>query len=212
MSVQERLDELSPYVTAIRYGSIPIIETAFPKSWGVREHKQIKVEPLDGKSDLVTNCLVFSEAEGITIDDVLQYVEDTIKINQEREVIKALLKAKVEELKELFNNNSLSKLQDLYFGFTEPEQPDDLDLDLELTPNVLDGDTYEDAKKEPFVEAATGETTSRITASDNVVAFEGENIRVELPPRKPEAPKLEEFDTPTCQCGEGESCPECTDL
>lgn len=195
MSVQERLDGLSPYVTAIRYGSIPIIETAFPKSWGVREHKQIKVEPLDGKSDLVTNCLVFSEAEGITIDDVLQYVEDTIKINQEREMKKALLKAKVEELKELFNNNSLTRLQDLYFGFTEPAQSDDLDLDLELP------EKKEEPKTEEVKEVEPESTTHTVG-----------NTTVELPPRKPEAPKLEEFDTPTCQCGEGESCPECTDL
>tara|TARA_R110000868_G_scaffold176916_4_gene414969 strand:+ start:3338 stop:3964 length:627 start_codon:yes stop_codon:yes gene_type:complete len=206
MSIQGRLDELSPYVTTIRYGKIPIIETAFPKSWGVQENNKIAVKVVEGKSNLITNCIIYSELDDISIDDILDYVAQTIAINREREYKTALLKAKVEELKEVFNSNPLSKLQDLYFAFNGNEPEDDLELELELSPKedkkeVVEPETIREG------EVTNAELEERATKPTTKVTTKP---KVELPPRKPVAPTLEDFDAPTCKCKEGQSCPECT--
>ena len=62
--------------------------------------------------------MIFSETNGIGLDELLGYVERTIKLNQEREKKHELLKAKVNELKEIFKKNSLSKLTRLKFSLS----------------------------------------------------------------------------------------------
>ena len=217
MSIQERLDELSPYVTTIRYGKIPIIETTFPKSWGIQKNDKIVVKVVEGDNKLITNCIILSEFDDVSIDDVLEYITQTIKINKEREQKTVLLKAKVEELKEIFNKHTLGQLGVLEFRFVE-EGEADLELDLELKPTT-DGDTHEDAKVTPSKVAVSGETevkvtklvTKPVTKPVTKLVDPKTKVKVELPPKKPVAPKLEEFVTHSCNCGQGQSCPECTD-
>jgi len=204
MLIQERLDELSPYVTAIQYSKIPIIEAAFPKSWGVQEHQKIAVKPIEGDNKLIFNCIVYSELDDVSIDDVLDYIGQTILINKEREAKKVLLKHKVEELKVLFNANSLTKLGDLYFGFSEEDVEDELELELELEPDKVKEEESE-VIEEGVVTNAELDKRIKQKKKEEIVT------KVELPPRKPVAPVLEEFVIPTCNCGQGQSCPECTD-
>jgi hypothetical protein len=76
--------------------------------------------------------MIFSEAEGVGLDELLAYVDRTIKLNQEREKKHDLLREKVNELKEIFKKNSLKKLTTLKFSFTEEDlmpKLDDFDLD-----------------------------------------------------------------------------------
>jgi hypothetical protein len=110
--------------------------------------------------------MFFSDGEEVDIDDLLDYVQEVINLNIEREKKYELLKVKVDELKRIFKENTLTKLQRLKFTFNEPDiipslmDMDDIDEDLndELAPEekmiesmseVLSEQTNIDNSKEP---------------------------------------------------------------
>jgi hypothetical protein len=65
--------------------------------------------------------MIYSEKKGVGIDELLSFVDKTIKLNLEREKKHELLRLKVEELKKLFKDNSLAKLSRLKFTFSEED-------------------------------------------------------------------------------------------
>jgi hypothetical protein len=90
--------------------------------------------------------MLHSKVEGIGLDELLNYVDKTIKLNVEREKKHDLLKEKVNELKEVFKKNSLEKLKRLKFIFTEEDlvpKLNDFDVDIEIY------DSYEEELIEP---------------------------------------------------------------
>lgn len=127
-NIQKTLDSLQPYVIGIRYlEGTPLVDAVFKEGWTVPEEPNIK--RIKGNEEM-NYFMIFSETNGIGLDELLDYVERTIKLNQEREKKHELLKAKVNELKEIFKKNSLSKLTRLKFSFAEEE----------LVPNLNDFD------------------------------------------------------------------------
>jgi hypothetical protein len=138
-NIQKTLDSLQPYVIGIRYlEGTPLVDAVFKEGWTVPDEPNIK--KIKGNEEM-NYFMIFSEVNGIGLDELLGYVERTIKINQEREKKHDLLKIKVNELKDIFKKTSLSKLSRLKFVFGEEE----------LVPNLndFDVDTMID---EPFVE------------------------------------------------------------
>lgn len=130
-NIQKTLDSLQPYVIGIRYlEGTPLVDAVFKEGWTVPEEPNIK--RIKGNEEM-NYFMIFSETNGIGLDELLGYVERTIKLNQEREKKHELLKAKVNELKEIFKKNSLSKLTRLKFSFAEEE----------LVPNLNDFDVDE---------------------------------------------------------------------
>jgi hypothetical protein len=65
--------------------------------------------------------MIYSEKKGVGIDELLSFVDKTIKLNLEREKKHELLRLKVEELKKLFKDNTLARLTRLKFTFTEED-------------------------------------------------------------------------------------------
>lgn len=127
-NIQKTLDSLQPYVIGIRYlEGTPLVDAVFKEGWTVPEEPNIK--RIKGNEEM-NYFMIFSETNGIGLDELLGYVERTIKLNQEREKKHELLKAKVNELKEIFKKNSLGKLTRLKFSFAEEE----------LVPNLNDFD------------------------------------------------------------------------
>jgi len=85
--------------------------------------------------------MIFSEVKGIGLDELLDYVDKTIKINLEREKKHELLKEKVNEMKEIFKKHPLTKLVRMRFTFDDeqlvPSLNDfDIDIDDELEPLI----------------------------------------------------------------------------
>ena len=131
-NIQKTLDSLQPYVIGIRYlEGTPLVDAVFKEGWTVPEEPNIK--RIKGNEEM-NYFMIFSETNGVGLDELLGYVERTIKLNQEREKKHELLKAKVNELKEIFKKNSLSKLTRLKFSFVEEE----------LVPNLNDFDVDDD--------------------------------------------------------------------
>lgn len=132
-NIQKTLDSLQPYVIGIRYvEGTAVVDAMFKEGWTVPEDPSIK--KIKGNDEL-NYFMVFSETKGVGIDELLAYVDKTIKLNLEREKKHDLLRVKVNELKEVFKKNSLAKLQRLKFTFSEEDlvpKLDDFDIDDEL--------------------------------------------------------------------------------
>jgi hypothetical protein len=118
-SIQKTLDSLQPYVIGIRYlEGLPLVDTVFKEGWTVPEDSSItKVKGDEG----MNYYMIYSEKKGVGIDELLSFVDKTIKLNLEREKKHELLRLKVEELKKLFKDNTLARLTRLKFTFTEED-------------------------------------------------------------------------------------------
>lgn len=117
MTIQETLDSLQPYVIGIRYlEGTALVDVVFKDDWNVPSDDNIK--KVKGNDDL-NYYMLFSEVNGIGLDDLLDYVSKTIKINLDREKKQDLLRLKVNELKEIFKKHDLTQLESLVFGFNE---------------------------------------------------------------------------------------------
>lgn len=136
-SIQKTLDSLQPYVIGIRYlEGLPLVDTVFKEGWTVPDDPKItKVKGDEG----MNYYMIYSENKGVGIDDLLAFVDKTIKLNQEREKKHELLRLKVEELKRIFKETPLTKLSRLKFTFTEEDivpPITDFDLNIEDEPQT----------------------------------------------------------------------------
>jgi hypothetical protein len=131
-NIQKTLDSLQPYVIGIRYlEGTPLVDAVFKEGWTVPDDN--KVKKVRG-NDEMNYYMLFSEVNGVGLDDLLDYVKKTIDLNIEREKKHDLLREKVNELKEIFKKNSLDKLKRLKFTFNEEDlvpRLDDFDADIE---------------------------------------------------------------------------------
>ena len=157
-NIQKTLDSLQPYVIGIRYlEGTPLVDAVFKEGWTVPEDP--KVKKVKG-NDEMNYFMLFSEIEGIGLDELLAYVKKIIDINVEREKKHDLLREKVNELKEVFKKNSLDKLKRLKFSFVEEDlvpKLDDFDID----------DTYD----ESFEEEVVTETVESNLYPENVEEY-----------------------------------------
>lgn len=144
--IQNKLDSLQPYVSGIRYvEGIQLVEASFNEGWVIPDSTVIRKENIEHNY-----YMFFAAIEGISIDDLLDYVKSIIDINIEREKKHELLKEKVKELQILFKDNSLSKLKELKFIFSEPNLvPSLLEMDSDILNEIVQ---EESLPTEPKVE------------------------------------------------------------
>jgi hypothetical protein len=176
-SIQKTLDSLQPYVIGIRYlEGLPLVDTVFKEGWTVPDDPKItKVKGDEG----MNYYMIYSESKGVGIDDLLAFVDKTIKLNQEREKKHELLRLKVEELKKIFKETPLAKLSRLKFTFTEEDivpPISDFDLNIDEEPNnqiaqmvETTSETYQEpviytAEMIDAMEAEQENTSQQITA------------------------------------------------
>lgn len=154
-SLQKTLDSLQPYVIGIRYlEGTPVVDAVFKEGWTVPEDSNIKKAK---GNDELNYYMIFSEVKGIGLDDLLNYVDKTIKVNLEREKKHDLLRTKVNELKEIFKKNSLTKLQRLNFTFAEEELVPNLnDFDIDID------DELEEIAIQPTLQPIYGEEVDEV--------------------------------------------------
>lgn len=118
--IQNKLDSLSPYFKGIKVAeNYRIVEFILKKSWSIEEYEEIQFnqkETKEGGNLLYT--MFYSDVK--TFDQIIDFVEDNvIKYNLEVEEKERLLKAKVEELKRVFEMKSLDELNHLKFTTEE---------------------------------------------------------------------------------------------
>ena len=222
--IQNRLDGLQPYVEGIRYlQGMVFVDAVLKDDWTVLTSDYIKkIVSDDDKNHLI----FYSEKEGVTIDDLLDFVEKNIKVNIERELKHKYLVSKVEELKKVFKSNSLEKLKTLKFIFTDElisdkMEDDDIDLETEHPLNFTQEDIDENNKlqkeelSKTIIEPQPIIETKPITIQKVSNTNNFNKVKVELPPKGKiqlevhELPK--EMTEGTCNCGPDEYCPKCMD-
>lgn len=173
--IQETLDSLQPYVIGIRYvEGTPLVDVVFKDGWALATDTKIKT--VKGNDEL-NYYMLFSEVKTVGLDELLAFVDKTIKLNIEREKKHELLRQKVNDLKEIWKKNTLSKLKNLKFVFG----------DEDLMPNLkeFDIDEFNIDEEEPtsveepiiespfnYVEEHVDNDSSGLT---NVPAFLDEN-------------------------------------
>lgn len=152
-NIQKTLDSLQPYFIGIRYiEGTPLVDAVFKEGWTVPEEPNIK--RIKGNEEM-NYFMIFSETDGVGLDELLGFLERTIKLNQEREKKHELLKTKVNELKEIFKKNSLSKLSKLSFSFPEEDlipNLNDFDVESLTSENEFFNETIEKKEEQPVEE------------------------------------------------------------
>lgn len=210
--IQQRLDSLQPYINGIRYvQGMQIVDAMFKEGWTVPDSKIIRKELVDKSQNYY---MFFSENEDITFDDLLDYIQNIIKINIERENKNILFKDKVKELQIIFKENNLNKLQKLEYVFSDELDKSSI-MDVGINDNFNNEFNSEiDIKPENEVKLSDNiveEPKSKVLESRTITA-NGQNI--ELPPKKV---VLEDYSIPDeqkigdCSCGENEACNKCLD-
>jgi hypothetical protein len=118
---QERLSELRPYVTGIRFvKDLPVVDVLLLDGWDMFESDTVSYKPSNNNKNYF---MVFPNNENGSIDDVIDHVEYVIEFNIEKENKLTLLKAKIEELKMLFSQKSLNELERLNFVIETVNEP-----------------------------------------------------------------------------------------
>jgi hypothetical protein len=235
--IQEKLDSLQPYVVGIRYvQGVQLVEASFTEGWIIPDSTVIRKEKIEENY-----YMFFSEIEGISIDDLLEYIKSIIDINIEREQKHELLKQKVKELQILFKDNSLTKLEKLKFSFAEIDLvPSLLEMDSDILTEIAKdnetlsnttkveieapyaADEYEDEDEEEkrirlIEEKRYLEQQESLNQKINGSKNKNKVLNnVELPPRNQKV-EVEVYDLPEelkngeCNCGSEEACPKCMD-
>ena len=231
-NLQKVLDTLQPYLIGIRYlDKLTVIDVLFKDGWVLPESDVIKA--MKGNED-INYYMIFSEKEGIGIDELIQYVQSIIKVNMERESKHELLKQKVQELKDVFKKNSLAKLMHLKFKFEEDGIGiDELATDItdidEITSQPVKQPIYDETDiAQPIIQQElTEEELERIEEDKRAAAYlkmkqeskkatavNNVSKKVELPPRKIShalAADVDDYVVGECGCGPEEACDKCMD-
>jgi hypothetical protein len=118
--IQKRIDLLKPYFRGIKLAeNYRIVEINFKKVWDiVNDTDEISVQQKELKDNPKMIYTMFY-SENKTFDEILDFVEEVVNYNLELEQKESLLKAKVEELKKVFETKSLDELNNLKFTTNE---------------------------------------------------------------------------------------------
>jgi len=134
--IQERLNLLKPYFKGLKVAeNYRIAEFNLKRGWEIPENDNIQIQQKEVKDNgTMLYNMFYSDTK--TFDQIIDFVEEeVIKRNLEIEEKEALLRAKVEELKRVFEDKSLTELNNLKFT-TE-------DNSLKLTSRKLEKDKIE---------------------------------------------------------------------
>ena len=134
---QEKLSELRPYVTGIRFvKDLPVVDVLLLENWDMFETESITYKPSNNNNNYY---MVFPKNSEDSIDNVLEHVEYVIDFNIEKENKLSLLKAKIEELKFLFSDKPLKELERLKFVIESIDEPTLKDIKTDVNKKVHNG-------------------------------------------------------------------------
>jgi len=157
-TLQERMNDMRAYFRGIEmYNEALMVKVVYPNNWRAypSDDGRIKVTPSDDKSSNVT--YYYADSKDTTYEEMFDLVEQTIKANQDIVLKLKLLKDKVEELKELFQNTSYDDLLNLQFVIEKPTKPKRKYVRKKVKVN-------EEAKQEEIME--NNETNEEIDDND----------------------------------------------
>ena len=99
-----------------------IVRVMLPPKWKTYDSSdgRIKTAPSE---NVANEYFYYANSENTTYEEIFDLIEQTIKANQDIVLKLKLLRDKVEELKELFQNTSYDDLLNLQFVIEKPTKP-----------------------------------------------------------------------------------------
>jgi hypothetical protein len=120
--LQDKIDEIKPYFKSIEtYGDALIVRINFPPKWAVfnSDSGKIKVAASDRKA---YEYFYYGDGNEVSLEDIFDFIKNTIEVNQSLEIKAKLLVQKAKELQDLFEVTPLEKLKTLEFTMKEPKK------------------------------------------------------------------------------------------
>ena len=124
MMIKDRLELLSPYLQEIKFSqNIVLVGGIFYPKWIVKDSPspEIKSHKTGPNDDGKIVYHFYGEKNKITVDTLLDFLEEVINENLDRERKEDLFKKKVEELKNLFKSSTLTDLENLLIKVDEED-------------------------------------------------------------------------------------------
>ena len=124
MMIKDRLELLSPYLQEIKFSqNIVLVGGIFYPKWIVKDSPspEIKSHKTGPNDDGKIVYHSYGEKNKITVDTLLDFLEEVINENLDRERKEDLFKKKVEELKNLFKSSTLTDLENLLIKVDEED-------------------------------------------------------------------------------------------
>lgn len=121
-SLQDRIRNLQPYFLGFEIKeTLYIMRIALPSRWSAynSEDNLIKVT----KSDTNNEWFYYADINEVDLNDIFDLVEDTILTNESVTKKIELMRQRMEELKELFQSETLERLETLQFVFDDTRKP-----------------------------------------------------------------------------------------
>ena len=140
MSLYKEFSSLFPYLQSVRkLKNYLSFDVSFPESWKlpkkyVEEDKILQQEsPIQGEK-LFSFVSEFNEQE---VEKIVGNVKSIINYNMEREEKERLFQSKVDELKNVFEKQTLTNLKNLKFDIKSPQTLELEDNEDELKPTTV---------------------------------------------------------------------------
>ena len=156
-SLQERMNDMKPYFRGIEmYNEAIMVKVAYPNKWKAYPSDDGRIKVTPSETDPNTTYY-YADSNDSTYEEIFDLIEQTIKANQDIVLKLKLLRDKVEELKELFQNTSYDDLLNLQFVIEKSKKPKRKYVRKKVKVN-------EEAKQEEIME--NNETNEEIDDND----------------------------------------------
>lgn len=119
----DKINEMNPYFQRIeKYNDALICVVIFPKNWAVfnSDSGKIKVAASDRKA---YEYFYYGDGNEVSLEDIFDFIKETIEVNQSLEEKAKLLVEKAKELQDLFEVTPLEKLKTLKFAMEDVKKP-----------------------------------------------------------------------------------------
>lgn len=121
-TLQDRMNDMKPYFRGIEmYNDALMVKVVYPTKWVVYPSDDGRIKVTESDDHKMT--YYYADSNDTTYEEMFDLVEQTIKANQDIILKLKLLKDKVEELKELFNNTPYDDLLTLQFVIGKQAKP-----------------------------------------------------------------------------------------
>lgn len=118
-NLQDRIKDIKEFFKGIEIReNLFIVKIVYPNKWNAYDRNDGMIKA--AKSDVIDNeWFYYANIDEVELNDIFDLVQETVKTNEDIYKKVELMKEKMEELKNLFQNESLEKLQTLIFTFQE---------------------------------------------------------------------------------------------
>lgn len=120
--LQDKINDIKPYFKSLEtYNDALIVVVRFPNRWAVfpSDDGLIKVAPSENAPH---EYFYYGDNNKVSLEEIFDFIKNTVNVNKSVEEKAKLLISKIDELKKLFETNSLETLKTLKFDLQTPKK------------------------------------------------------------------------------------------